>query len=298
MKNYFYLLVLLLNYSCSEFVVDSQLEKEEVNEILNEDSIKTRGIYGDYWIEGGSSMTGKSTATFYLCAADNWSFNSSADIDIYVYGNVEVQGNRDGFINLNASNLVSNGYRYSFDIKALDDCGNITIEVLVNGWQELNYNINIKEPIPAEIPSANIKYCRTDSGYLLVEIPRTSPQSGQIKMEWQDEPIIVNAAAYTYTRTEEMGYNYLYYYIPQSEQISPGEPEFVPVYRYIFKPVDKSRPIDFFSVTFRTRPIYKCSSSKVYSYTINTHVQGLTDSAYGFVLPEGDATYDGDIIKW
>ena len=37
MKNYFYLLVLLLNYSCSEFVVDSQLEKEEVNEILNED---------------------------------------------------------------------------------------------------------------------------------------------------------------------------------------------------------------------------------------------------------------------
>ena len=75
MKNYFYLLVLLLNYSCSEFVVDSQLEKEEVNEILNEDSIKTRGIYGDYWIEGGSSMTGKSTATFYLCAADNWSFN-------------------------------------------------------------------------------------------------------------------------------------------------------------------------------------------------------------------------------
>ena len=56
-------------------------------------------------------------------------------------------------------------------------------------------------------------------------------------MEWQDEPIIVNAAAYTYTRTEEMGYNYLYYYIPQSEQISPGEPEFVPVYRYIFKPV-------------------------------------------------------------
>ena len=62
-------------------------------------------------------------------AADNWSFNSSADIDIYVYGNVEVQGNRDGFINLNASNLVSNGYRYSFDIKALDDCGNITIEV-------------------------------------------------------------------------------------------------------------------------------------------------------------------------
>lgn len=297
MKNCFYLLVLFLCCSCSEFVDYSQIENEKVSEISNEDSIRTRGMYGDYWIEGGNSMAGKSTSTFYLCVDDNWLFSWTSDITIYIYGNIEVQGSRDGIIKLNASVLEKNNYTFPFDIKALDTCGSITIEVLVNGNPECSHDIDVYEPGLGDIPSANIKYCSTTSHDLLVEIPRTAPETGNWKMEWENEPIIMsNESSYTYTRTEEMGYNYLYFYIPKSEQISPGEPEYVPVYRYIFKKVDGT-PMGYFHVKFRTKNIYNCSNYTSYCYEIKTNVADLNTSSYGFVLPEGDATQDGGIIK-
>lgn len=299
MRKYFLVLLALIICSCSPSLIvdDTHFLSEHEEKILSPDSVKTRGQYGDFWIEGMTSVSGKSMETFYLCAEPNWLL-VPAKLKIYVIGNAELMGGLDGIINLYVSDIENNDYKYPFTINFLDDCGFVTIVVEHDRQSEISKDIMVRSGTPT-VPNANIQYyVRENNGERTInfEIPRTSPISGNLSRRWVDKPDF-NDKIFTYTRSEEMAYNFLYYYIPPSEQVNPGEPEYVPVYVYTFKYKDGvyKKPID---VTFYS-PAYSCDPNGYFTYScMGIDIENLIpNERYGFLLPEGDASIDGDIIK-